>query len=141
MNKINYNKWLFSTIKYSEYRNIDIINFIFNDILTIVNNYSDIDFVNSDSLFDNLCVHFYNEYVHPYKQINIDNSDNIDDKDYIESYCEQDIIDTFIYYKNNFNIFPNISSSYPLLLFIVNNCCVYEINTDDENSDIDDDYY
>ena len=138
MNKIKLNKWLYYPIKYSDDTNIDIIHLIFNDILNIVNNYKDIDFVNYYELFDRFCHHLYNEYVYPNKQIIIN---NLDDKDYIELFCEQDIIDTFTYYKNTFNIFPNNSNSYPLLVFIVNNCGVYDIHPEDEISDADDDYY
>lgn len=137
MNKININKWLNTDIKYSDDKIKDIINLLFNDILSCLDNYNDIDFINHYNLFDDFCIHFYNEYVYPYNKINIV---NIDDKDYIEMFCEQDIIDIFSYYKNNFNIFPGKSTSYPLLSFVVNNCCVYDIQSEDESSDIDDIY-
>lgn len=138
MNKLNFHRWLNKPIKYSDNINLDIVTLLYNDIVDIIKDYNDIDFIDSYNLFENFCKHFYNEYVYPYNAIDIT---NFDDKDYIELYCEQDVVDIFTYYKNNFNIFPNISSSYPLLVFLVNNCNVYDISNDDDDSSDNDEYY
>jgi hypothetical protein len=142
-NKINYLKWLNITNKYSNESNLDILHLIFDDILSKLYQYKDIEFSNSYDIFDTFCKHFFNEYVYPYNQSNITNVyDELNHSDYIEMFCEQDMIDIFVYYKNNYDIFPHISSSYSLLLFLINNCHVLDIEYDNNNlSDIDDEYY
>ena len=138
MNKIKYHRWLYSPIKYSDDRMIDIIGLLYDHILQLISNYPNLEIINTYDMFNSLCIHVYNEYVIPYHPEQVI---NFDDKDYIELYCEQDVINIFSYFKHNFSLFPNNSNAYPLLLFIVNQCCVNEIDYDDYNdSDIDYDF-
>ena len=133
-NKIPLNKWLKHKNIYLDINNKEILLDLFNDLIKILDQYNDICLENSYNLFDEFCLFVYNEYVYPNK---ISCLINIDDSEYIEAFCEQDIIDVFLEYKNNFDIFKYNSISYPLLLFIVNNSIVLDI---DDNYCSDSDY-
>tara|TARA_B100000900_G_C20266375_1_gene588144 strand:- start:195 stop:626 length:432 start_codon:yes stop_codon:yes gene_type:complete len=134
-NKIPLYKWLQNKNIYLDINNKEILFNIYNELIKIVDKYNDICIENSYNLFDEFCLFMYNEYVYPNK---ISCLTNIDDSEYIEAFCEQDIIDVFLKYKNNYDIFKYNSNSYPLLLFIVNNSIVLEIN-DNYLSDSDSD--
>ena len=133
-NKIQFNKWLQHKNIYLDINNKHILFNLYNDLIKILDQYNDICLENSYNLFDEFCLFIYNEYVYPNK---ISCLTNIDDSEYIEAFCEQDIIDVFLKYKNNYNIFEYNSNSYPLLLFIVNNSIVLDI---DDNYCSDSDY-
>jgi len=135
--KIPYYKWLDNTDKYYNINNKETLFNIFNELIEILDQYPDICLENSYNLFDDFCLFMYNEYVYPNK---ISSLTNIDDSEYIEAFCEQDIIDVFIKYKNNYDIFKYNSNSYPLLLFIVNNSVVLDL-CDHYCSDSDNDDY
>ena len=128
-NKIPLYKWLQNKNIYLDINNKEILFNLYNDLIKIIDKYNDICIENSYNLFDEFCLFMYNEYVYPNK---ISCLTNIDDSEYIEAFCEQDIIDVFLKYKNNYDIFKYDSNCYPLLLFIVNNSVVLEI---------DDNYY
>tara|TARA_Y100001958_G_scaffold143641_1_gene120795 strand:- start:173 stop:604 length:432 start_codon:yes stop_codon:yes gene_type:complete len=134
-NKIPLYKWLQNKNIYLDINNKEILFNLYNELIKIVDKYNDICIENSYNLFNEFCLFMYNEYVYPNK---ISCLTNIDDSEYIEAFCEQDIIDVFLKYKNNYDIFKYNSSSYPLLLFIVNNSIVLEIE-DNYLSDSDSD--
>lgn len=133
-NKIQLNKWLQYKNIYLDINNKQILFNLYTDLIKILDQYNDICLENSYNLFDDFCLFFYNEYVYPNK---ISCLTNIDDSEYIEAFCEQDIIDVFLEYKYNFNIFNYNSNSYPLLLFIVNNSIVLDL---DNNYSSDSEY-
>jgi len=138
-NKIPIYKWLHHTNIYLDINNKQILFNLYNDLIKILDQFNDIYLENSYNLFNEFCLFIYNEYIYPRK---ISCLTNIDDSEYIEAFCQQDIIDVFLKYKNNFEIFKYNSNSYPLLLFIVNNSIVLEINNNYcSDSDYDSDNY
>uniref|UniRef100_A0A6C0D0V3 Uncharacterized protein n=1 Tax=viral metagenome TaxID=1070528 RepID=A0A6C0D0V3_9ZZZZ len=131
VSKIDYNKWINSNVKSSNDKNIDILYLLYCKLCNIVQKYNDIELLNKYDLFNKFCHHFYDEYVFPYKPNNI--IDNVD-SDYIELFCENDIVDLFIHFKDHYNIFNYNNTSYPLVVFILNNSVIVDdyIESDDD---------
>ena len=131
VNKINYNKWINYNINYSDYKNIDILYLLYYSLCNAIDNYNDIELLNKYDLFNNFCHHFYDEYVLPYKPCKV--IDTID-SEYIELFCENDIRDIFIYFKDTYNIFNYNDTYYPLIVFILNNSVIVDdpIDSDED---------
>ncbi len=128
--KINYNKWINTSLKYSDDKIIDVLYLMFCNLCNIMDKYKDIDFYNKYNLFQLFCNHFYDEYVTPYKPNNVFYTN---DSEYIELFCEDDIVNIFDYFNQNFNIFNTDATSYPLLVFILNNSYIIEDCIDSED--------
>ena len=121
--------------------NIDMINYFFDNLCNFIHKNDDDFKLNTDeeTLFNNLCVFLYENYI-----LNEYNSKIIYDKnfEYFDlKYCS-DIIDLFIEFKEisygfTNDIFKNNKNSNDLLEFIYKNIELLEDYENDYNSDED----
>ena len=121
--------------------NIDMINYFFDNLCNFIHKNDDDFKLNTDeeTLFNNLCVFLYENYI-----LNEYNSKIIYDKnfEYFDlKYCS-DIVDLFIEFKEisygfTNDIFKNNKNSNDLLEFIYKNIELLEDYENDYNSDED----
>ena len=119
--------------------NLDMINYFFDNLCNFIHNNDDDFKLNTDeeTLFNNLCVFLYENYI-----LNKYNSKIIYDKnfEYFDlKYCS-DIVDLFIKFKEisygfTNDIFKNNKDSNDLLEFIYKNIELLEDYENDYNSD------
>ena len=128
--------------------NLDMINYFFDNLCNFIHNNDDDFKLNTDeeTLFNNLCVFLYENYI-----LNEYNSKIIYDKnfEYFDlKYCS-DIVDLFIEFKEisygfTNDIFDKNKNSNDLLEFIYKNIELLEDYENDYNSDedekVDEDY-
>jgi len=125
--------------------NIDMINYFFDNLCNFIQKNDDDFKLNTDeeTLFNNLCVFLYENYI-----LNEYNSKIIYDKnfEYFDlKYCS-DIVDLFIEFKEisygfTNDIFKNNKNSNDLLEFIYKNIELLEDYENDYNSDEDEKIY
>lgn len=140
--KMDLNNFLEKKIKFSEYKNKDILQLLSNYLLIWIDNNEDLNrFIDDETYHKYFNLFIYSEYIKPYSNYdyNIDD-DLIDYFEHFSSTYNEDIINMYLEFKNilkgyDINLFNNYKdSSYPFNEFIFSIC---DYN-DPYNGEIDD---